>query len=268
MFFIFSKIFWFFVNPGNVLLILLLIGAGLLSTRHRRRRRLGRGLILAVAAISLFLAVVPVGSWMVGALEDRFPRLDELPARVDGIVVAGGVVDPVLSRDRGRVSINGAVERLFEMAKLAQRYPRARMVYSGGSGSLVHQDLKEAPLVAPLLRQLGVDPGRVIFEDQSRNTVENAVFSRRLAQPKPEETWLLITSAFHMPRTVGSFRKAGWRVIPYPVDYYTRGDSAFPLNFNFSSGVSSLNFALHEYLGLLFYWITGKTNELFPGPEQ
>ena len=142
------------------------------------------------------------------------------------------------------------------------------MVFSGGSGDLLIQELKEAPLVAPLLRQLGVDPGRVIIEDQSRNTAENAVFSRRLAKPRPGETWLLITSAFHMPRTVGSFRQAGWRVTPYPVDYRTRGKGALPFRFNFIGGVASLDSALHEYLGLLFYWITGKTNELYPGPEE
>ncbi len=265
MFFSLSKILWFLVNPGNVLLILLIIGVLLLWTRWRR---LGRGLVAAVAAVGLFLAVVPVGSWMLGVLEDRFPPLNELPVRVDGIIVAGGVVDPVMTRDRGQTAINGAVERLFEMAKLAERYPRARMVFSGGSGSLLYPDEKEAPLVIPLLRQLGVDPGRVIFEDQSRNTAENAVFSRRLAKPKPGETWLLITSAFHMPRTVGSFRQAGWRVTPYPVDYHTRGERALPFRFNFNVGVGLLNRALHEYLGLLFYWLNGKTDELFPGPRE
>ncbi len=265
MFFTLSKIFWFLVNPGNVLLILLITGVGLLWTRWRR---LGRRLVVAVAFVSLFLAVAPVGSWMFGALEDRFPPLSELPVRVDGIIVVGGAVDPVMTRDRGQASVNGAVERLFEMAKLAERYPRAKMVFSGGSGNLLNKDLKEAPIVALLLRQLGVDPGRVVFEDQSRNTVENAVFSYRLAKPRPEETWLLITSAFHMPRAVGSFRQAGWRVTPYPVDYRTRGKEALAFRFNFIFGVSSLNRALHEYLGLLFYWLNGRTGELFPGPRD
>jgi len=265
MFFVLSKIFWFLLKPGNVLLILLVLGVALLWTRWRR---LGRWLVSAAAVTGLFLAVVPVGSWMFSALEERFPPLNELPVRVDGIVVAGGVVDPVMTKDRGQASINSAVERLFEMAKLAERYPRAKMVYSGGAGNLFHQDLKEAPLVVALLRQLGVDPGRVIFEDQSRNTAENAVFSRRLAKPKEGETWILVTSAFHMPRAVGSFRRAGWRVTPYPVDYHTLGEEDFPFRFNFAGGVGSLNNALHEYLGLLSYWLNGKTDELFPGPKE
>lgn len=265
MFFTLSKVLWFLVNPGNVLLIVLCLGAALAWTRWRR---LGRRLVGAAAAAGLFLAVVPAGAWLFGVLEDRFPPLTELPARVDGIIVAGGIVDPVMTSDRGQISIGGAAERLFEMAALAKRYPRAKLVFSGGSGRLLHQDKKEAVAVVPLFLQLGIDPGRVIFESQSRNTAENASFGYRAAGPKEGETWILITSAFHMPRTVGSFRKVGWRVTPYPVDYITRGDAQAPVQFNFSYGLSSLGGAIHEFLGLFFYWTTGKTDELFPAPRN
>ena len=152
------------------------------------------------------------------------------------------------------------------MAVLSRRYPKARLVFSGGSGSLLYQELKEAKAVVPLLRQLGVDEARVIFEDQSRNTAENAVYSYRMVQPKRGETWLLVTSAFHMPRTVGSFRKVGWEVTPYPVDYYTRKTQTLPVHFNFAQRIGSLGGVVHEFLGLLFYWLDGKTDELFPGP--
>ncbi|MBT3305333.1 MAG: YdcF family protein [Alphaproteobacteria bacterium] len=265
MFFALSKIFWFLVNPGNLLLLLFCLGTGLLWTRWRQ---LGRWLVSAATTTGLILAIFPFGSWLFGTLEDRFPPLVELPPRVDGIVVAGGVVDPGMTADRGQISIGGAVERLFETATLANRYPQAKLVFSGGSGSLLEQDKKEAAVVAPVLRQLGIDPGRVIFESQSRNTAENATYSYRAAQPKEGETWILITSAFHMPRTVGTFRKAGWQVTPYPVDYYTRRNAATPLLFNFSLGMGSLGSAIHEYLGLLFYWTNGKTDELFPGPRR
>ncbi|NQV83806.1 MAG: YdcF family protein [Rhodospirillales bacterium] len=265
MFFALSKIFWFFVNPGNLLLVVLCLGAGFLWTRWRR---LGRWLISAVATTGFILAVFPFGSWLFGALEDRFPPLKDLPAQVDGIVVAGGIVDPAMTFDRGQTSIGGAAERLFEMAVLAKRYPQAKLLFSGGSGSLLEQDKKEAVAVVPLFRQLGIDPGRVIFESQSRNTAENASFSYRAAKPKEGETWILITSAFHMPRTIGSFRKAGWQVTPYPVDYNTRRNAVTPLQFNFSYGLGSLGSAMHEYLGLFFYWTNGKTDELFPGPRR
>ena len=220
-----------------------------------------------VALTGLILAIFPVGKWMYGVLEDRFPPYRSLQAQVDGIIVAGGIVNPVLTVDRGQVSIGGGAERLFAMAALAKKYPQAKLIFTGGSGTLLHQDKKEAHFVGPLLDQLGVAPGRVIFEDQSRNTAENVTFSLPLAKPKAGETWLLVTSAFHMPRAVGAFRKAGWDVTPYPVDYKTRGETEPPLQFNFAHGMGSLGGALHEYVGLLIYRLVGNTDELFPGPR-
>ena len=263
MFFTLSKILWFVADPGNLLLIALVTGVALLATRWRRG---GQRLLAVVAVAAVFVAVVPSGRWLVGVLEDRFPAMDEPPARVDGIVVLGGFVDPVLSAARGRAAIGGAVERLFAMAALAKRYPRAKLIFSGGSGSLIHQDKKEAHLIGPLLLELGVDPARVMFEDASRNTAENAEFSRRLAQPKSGETWLLVTSAFHMPRAVGCFRRAGWNVVPYPVDHVTAGESELPIQFDFASGLRALSAAVHEFLGLFFYWLGGKTDALLPAP--
>lgn len=265
MFFTLSKVFWFFADPGNVLLLALCLGVVLSWTRWQR---LGRWLVGFAAVTGLVLAIVPVGSWLFAALEDRFPPLTNLPSQVDGIVVAGGIVDPSMTADRGQISVGGASERLFEMAALAKRYPGAKLVFSGGSGSLWEQEHKEATVIVPLFRQLGINPERVIFESQSRNTAENAAFSYRVARPKEAETWVLITSAFHMPRAVGSFRKAGWRVTPYPVDYSTRKDEALPLQFNFTYGVGSFGGALHEYLGLFFYWLNGETDDLFPGPRS
>ena len=263
MFFVLSKVLWFVVNPGNMLLIFLCLGLWLLWTRWWRW---GRRLVTLVAVVGVLLAVIPVGSWLFGFLEDRFPAVSEPLARVDGVIVLGGVVDPVMTKARGQVSVGSGVERLLAMARLAKRYPKARIIFTGGSGSLTRQDMKEAHAIPPLLKQLGVDPARVIFEDQSRNTAENAEFSLRLAKPKPGETWLLVTSAFHMPRAVGSFRKVGWAVVPYPVDYSTDGETAASLRFDFATGMGSLAVAIHEYLGLVFYWLDGKTDSLLPSP--
>ena len=263
MFFTLSKVLWFLANPGNLLLITLCLGTALLWSRWRT---VGRLLVASSAIIGVVLSVLPIGQWLYGTLEERFPPVRELPADVDGIIVTGGIVDPVITATRGQTAVGGAVERLFAMAMLAKRYPTAKLVFTGGSGMLLHQDEKEAPAVLPLLAQLGVDPGRIILEGQSRNTAENAQFSYIEAKPKPDEKWLLVTSAFHMPRAVGSFRKAGWTVTAYPVDYVTRGESEPPIAFNFAYGVGSLGSALHEYLGLVFYWLSGNTDEIFPAP--
>lgn len=266
MFFYLSKILWTIAQPGNLLLIALLFGVLMLGTR--RWRSAGRRIVGVVAVVGAVLAVMPFGAWLIAALEDRFPIVSEMPSQVDGIIVLGGVVDPSLTESRGQVAIGDAVERLMAFASLARRYPDAKLVFSGGSGSLRYQDLKEARYVDPVLRDLGLDGGRVLFEGQSRNTFENAVLSRKVADPKPGGTWILITSAFHMPRAVGSFRAQGWTVLPYPVDYNTLADQGFEVQFNFSGGLRKLGHGLHEWLGLAMYRLTGKTNTFFPGPDS
>ena len=264
MFFSLSKVLWILSQPGNLLLIGLCLGAVLMATR--RWRKAGQRLMGVTAVVGLMIAVLPLGPWLVTPLEDRFPTVTETPVRVDGIVVLGGIVDPVVTASRGQTAVGGAVERLMAFARLARQYPKAKLVFSGGSGSLTRQDLKEARFVDPVLSTLGLDPGRVMFDDQARNTYENAVLSHALAGPKPGETWILITSAFHMPRAVGSFRAAGWSVLPYPVDYMTRAEQTAELQFNFAGGLGTFGAGLHEWLGLGFYRLTGKTDAFFPAP--
>ncbi len=265
MFFSLSKILWFFTDPGNLFLILLVLATVLLRTRWRRA---GRKLLGGVVIAGIVVAILPFGKWSMLPLENRFALARNLPDRIDGVVVLGGVVDQFVTRARGQVSLTGGVERLIEMAILARRYPKATLVFSGGSGRLDRQDLKEADVLGPLLDILGVARKRVVFERMSRNTYENARFTYDLVKPKQGENWVLITSAFHMPRSVGSFRKAGWTVIPYPVDYNFTGNENFRLSFNFLSGLSYLGKGLHEWLGLLFYRLTGKTAAFFPAPPE
>ncbi len=265
MFFTASKVFWILSQPGNLLLIGLCLGVVLMA--RRRWRKAGRRLMGVTVGAGLVVAVLPLGPWMIGPLEDRFPPLAETPDRVHGIVVLGGIVDPVVTESRGRAALGGAVERLMAFARLARQYPKAKLVFSGGSGSLTRQDLKEARFVDPVLRDLGLEAGRVMFEDQARNTHENAVLSRKLAAPKPGETWILITSAFHMPRAVGAFRVAGWTVLPYPVDFITPAGQTAGLQFNFAGGLGAFGAALHEWLGLAFYRLSGKTDAFFPAPS-
>jgi uncharacterized SAM-binding protein YcdF (DUF218 family) len=114
---------------------------------------------------------------------------------------------------------------------------------------------------------LGVAHDRITAEEQSRNTVENAVFSRLLADPKPGQRWVLVTSASHMPRAIAAFRAAGFPVEAYPVDWHTRGkDDAVELFASFAGGLAMTDYAVHEWVGLAVYWLTGKTSELFPAP--
>lgn len=229
------------------------------------RARAGRRILTFTVAVLLALAVLPWSDWLLRPLETRFPMRPEVFSRVDGIVVLGGSVNPVRSQERGRPVITDAPERLTALVELSRRHPEARVVFTGGSGNFARQDVKEAHYVAALLTSLGVPEGRVLYEDQSRNTRENAEFTRPLAAPKDGETWLLVTSARHMPRSVGAFRAAGWEVVPYPVDYQT---SAAPSGWGFRLGRNSavLRTAFHEWAGLLYYRLRGWSDSWYPAP--
>lgn len=263
MFFTLSKVIWYLLNPGNLFLLLVVAGAALSWTKRQRGARL---VMTGAAVFGLGCAMLPFAVPLTLALENRFPVPARLPDRIDGIVVLGGLINPYVSQARGQVALGGSVERLTEAARLAARYPSARIVYSGGSGDVFRQDLKEADFLPPVLGLLGLEPGRVILENRSRNTFENAVLSLDLVRPRADETWILMTSAAHMPRSVGCFRKAGWKIIPYPVDFGFEGRETLGLEFDFNN-LWSLGSALHEWAGLAVYRLTGRTDALFPGPE-
>ena len=265
MFFYLSKILWIFINPANLIFIGLVLGTILCWTRWFR---VARWCLSLTAFYAIFLATIPLGETLIMKLENRFPLQEEIPNDVEGIIVLGGVVDQFLSKNRGTIAINGAVERLTAFADLSKKYPQAQLVFSGGSGVLSKQDLKEAHFVKPIFKQLGMTGRRIYYEDQSRNTAENAKFSKDLVKPSEKGNWIIITSAFHMPRAIGVFRKAGWNVTPYPVDYRTMVGKIPGITFNFSGGMSRFGDGLHEWLGLTFYWLTGRTKEFFPKPNS
>ncbi len=264
MFFILSKILGFFANPSNLIISLGLLGVVMLLTPWRRA---GFWLATVSMVVLAVLGLLPIGNALILPLEDRFPAWQEEGAAPAGIVVLGGAITPDVSMARHEVALNEAAERLTAAAALARHYPDARIIYSGGSGALIYGEGNEAPLALALFESLGVAAERIALEDRSRNTIENAVFSKAIAQPKPGERWLLVTSAYHMPRAVGAFRRAEFPIEPYPVDWRTRGkEDVFRLFASIGDGLRRTDTAVHEWVGLLAYWLSGKSSELFPSP--
>lgn len=266
MFFVLSKVIWFLLAPSN--LLALLIALGLLLAALTRLRR--SGLVLAgIACAGLFVfGMTPLSSLFLRTLEARFPIAEPLTGAIDGIVILGGSQDPDASIALGQPVLNESAERLVVGRALARRFPDARILIAGGSGALRGSDTSEARAGALMLESLGLDPARILIEERSRNTHENAVFSRDMVQPQPGETWLLVTSAFHMPRSVGVFREAGFAVVPYPVDFRTMGHEGSLRGFStISDGLRRLDVAMHEYVGLVAYRLTGRTDALFPAPQ-
>jgi uncharacterized SAM-binding protein YcdF (DUF218 family) len=259
-----SKLFWLVARPNTFALMLLTLGVLLLLARRRWGRwpaLLGLGWYLAVL-------LTPLSAWLTLPLEDRFARPAVPPARVDGVIVLGGAVEQPLTEARGLPALNGAAERMTEAVALARRHPEARVVFSGGSGRLDPGQMTEADVARELFGMLGIEGPRLVFEDRSRNTWENATESLALVTPQPGETWLLVTSASHMPRSVGCFRRAGWSIVPWPVNYTTQPGAQGWFDPPLSFRLGQAEWAMREYVGLLAYRILGRTDALFPAPNS
>jgi uncharacterized SAM-binding protein YcdF (DUF218 family) len=265
VFFALSKTLGIMLLPSNFLIGLSLLGAVLLFTRFAS---LGRKLVVASVGLLAICGFLPLGNSLLYPLEQRFPPWDDTRGAPDGIVVLGGSVDPELSEAHRVTVFRGSVDRIIAAAALAHRYPKARILFSGGSANLVSDDsAKEADYAVAVFERLGIARDRLTMERRSRNTEENAEFSKALASPKPGERWLLVTSAFHMPRSVGVFRKAGFIVEPYPADWRTGSDWTLWAPSTFASdGLAQIDIAVREWIGLAAYRISGKTSELLPGP--
>lgn len=265
MFFYLSKILWFITAPSNLIVGALILGTALAFTR--RFARLGRGLAAAGAVAFLALGTGPAAGFLIGKLERRFPpyQAENGPAP-DGIIVLGGTIGEMeVAPGVWQIAMSDGSERLTEGMALARRFPKARLVFTGGSAALLEQEKSEAVAARRLWGSLGLPLETVVFEDTSRNTVENAVNTAALVKPKPGEKWLLVTSGYHMPRSVGIFRKAGFDVIAAPVDYRA---SFKKMNVarEAGHGLGLLDLATREWIGLAAYYVTGKSSALFPAP--
>jgi uncharacterized SAM-binding protein YcdF (DUF218 family) len=264
LFFVLSKTLGIMLLPTNFLIGVGLLGAILLATRFAS---LGRKLLIASVALLAICGFSPLGKLLLYPLESRFPSWDAAQGAPDGIIVLGGSIDPDLSLTHGATVVRSAADRIIAAAALAHRYPNARVIFSGGNPNLVSNDAREADFAGAIFESLGTSKARLIMERRSRNTQENAEFSKALASPKRGERWLLVTSAFHMPRSIGVFRRAGFNVEPYPVDWRV-GEGADLLTFSTVAleGLGRTDIGIREWMGLVAYRISGKTSELFPGP--
>jgi uncharacterized SAM-binding protein YcdF (DUF218 family) len=258
-FFISSKLIWTLISPSTWLILFPAI-AVLLS---RFNRKLASGFFTVLSVLYwISIGFFPIGQWLVKPLEN-YASTPSVEIEPDGIIVLGGAWLSAQSAYWGQWELNHAAEREIAFLLLAKRFPDAKLVFTGGSGKLTDQTNKEATFAAKLYQDFGVDPTRLTFEDQSRNTAENAEFTKQLVSPKPEETWLMITSAYHMPRAIGVFCAEQWQVMPYPVDHIGDQIRVRP-QWALAAHLWELERVTHEWVGLFAYRLLGKTNELFP----
>ncbi|MEZ5924884.1 MAG: YdcF family protein [Hyphomicrobiaceae bacterium] len=263
-----TRSLWFLAQPSMLLILAVLVG--LLLTKMRWQR-LGRRMAMTAAILLLVLGLSPVGHWLILPLEERFSRPELVTiGEPTGIIVLGGGVDTYVARARSLPAMTEAGERVVEAAILAKRFPSIPVIYSGGSANILYESMSEAEAAKEILVGLGVEPERILYDHVSRTTGENAAETVKLVEALPvgrSGRYLLVTSAYHMPRSIGVFRKAGLDVVAWPVDYRSRGPYDIWRFFDKpSEGLRRVDIIVREWIGLFTYRLLGVTTEFFPGP--
>lgn len=255
-----ADILWGILAPDRLLLIGLGTGTVLLFSKYKK---IGRRVLLWTCTAFFLVACLPIEDWVLSPLENRFPAQLIVPDTIDGIIVLSGAENQDRTIWRNQAILSDNAERLVSFVGLALRHPEARLVVSDGPSLETSEATLGAVTARKLFEELGLPIERIEFEEQARNTYENGVFTHSLVKPRAGEIWVLVTSAFHMPRAIGVWRKLGWEVIPYPVDY--RANPGFlSINIEPAESLQLLSLGLREWGALLLYRMTGKTAVAFP----
>jgi len=262
-FFFLSKIIWSVLSPSSIMIWLLILASLLLWLNYVSA---ARRLLTLMSLIGFLMLAYPVSDYLMYPLENRFKAPETLPEKVDGIIVLGGAEQLKLSVSWNSAEVGEAAERILAAAELSRLYPDIPVIYTGGSNLLQMQNIdKEGSVSQTLLRQAGIAKERLIIETQARNTSENFQLIAPLL-PDSQGSYVLVTSAYHMPRAIGVARKHGVNVFPYPVDHRSSHSDERYWDFDLFEHLQVLEPAWHEWLGLTAYYVTGKTSAWLPKP--
>lgn len=265
IFFIFSKVVQFCIEPLNWVPIFILLALLFLSLRKPHLCR--RFLVLALVDIAL-VGWLPASEVILSALENAVVKADYSKIAKDeigGIIILGGaIVDGEIGLDRGEIPLGSSAERVTKSFEVIRKNPELPFIFSGYSGRISPKGLSEADAFKQLIREQGLSEEKAHFENQSRNTYENVVRMKSMIEEFGLKTdlgklkpWLLITSASHMYRSTKIFEKQGLEVLPLPVDYQTANSFQWTM-FDLEDGAHNWNMLIHEIVGLFAYWVTGK----------
>jgi len=264
--YILSQIAWFLMQPGNLLFSLIVVGVFL---KWRGYDRWAGRILFPTLTVFFLLAFTPVGNFLIVPLEKRFAdfRHIEDTEEFSGIIVLGGAERASKTYTHRQPHFSGAAERAIQGAWLARRYPELPLIYTGGLGP--EGEFNEADVARIFFEQAGIDMNRVRLENRSYNTYTNAFYVKDIIQNNEKtKPWLLVTTAMHMPRSVAAFRKVGINIRPYPVDYRSNlkylGWSKPYLSYN----MVDVDYAVHEWIGLVVYYVTGRASSLYPAPKE
>lgn len=256
-----SDLYWLVLQPSSFVLLLLILSLLLLLFR---RYAAGRAILSIALILAVMPALFPLRDALTLPLEEHVPRATALPEHVDGVIVLGGAVNWRITQARQQLAVDDTGERMLAAAALARRYPQAKLVLTGIFGEYLTSEFRPYAQGTAFFAGPEYPPGRVLYLGEARSTYEDALLSLETVQPRQGETWLLVTSAMHMPRALGVFQTIGWSVQPYPVDYTTTGKLELRPTLDILTSLVSLDRVVREWGALVIYQTTGRTQNLFP----
>ncbi len=260
MSFYLSKILWTILNPFNLFIFLYLFSFILYFFTLKKLSTVFFLLnFLFLFSISLF----PIGNFLIHIIEKEFHTDIDIPDKLDGILIIGGASNALMFKEYNQINLNDSAERLVESVNIINKFNTSKVIFSGGSGIINRPDLDHSQVAKSFYKKMGVDTNRIIFENNSRNTYENIVFSKKIADPKKNEKWLVITSASHMKRTLLIAEKNNWNMIPYAVDFKNVKNFKLLPNLKLLSNLNSFQYGVHEWIGLISYYLMGRTTKIF-----
>ena len=260
MTFYLSKFLWYFFNPFNCIILLFFLSVILNFLKFLRLSKI----ILYFTFLLFFITgVLPTGSYLLYLLEKNYHNKINLPEKVDGIIILSGATNPFLTKEYDQIALNDSVERLTESIQLMKKYPKAKVFFAGGSGYAQYPDLNHSDVAKKFYESLDVNTKNIFFDKKSRNTYENIVFAKKKFNPNINEKWILVTSAFHLKRSISIGEKLGWELIPYPTDYKLSKKFKWKLSFSFYQNLGTLQHSSHEWVGIISYYLMGRSSKIF-----
>lgn len=263
--FAFSKVVGWLLNPVSLAIILIVLSVVAAIFRFRKT-----GILFGIGT-ALWLIIVlysPLATWLIRPLEQQFEKV-EIGGDFSGIIVIGGGIESDISASLNHIEFAAGADRLIQGIVLAKKFPDVKVIYTSGTGRLEEDAMRSADIAGDFILQNGIDKSRIILERNSRNTFENVEFTKKiLGREATNGKYVVITSAFHMPRTIGIFRAQGVKVIPYPVDYRTiNNDKLVDPSRSPMDNFVNMSIALREWSGLVSYYLIGRTRQIFPGKD-
>ncbi|HEY5328136.1 MAG TPA: YdcF family protein [Mucilaginibacter sp.] len=222
MFFVFSKLLEFFIYPLTWVLALLI--AALIT----KKQKLKHGFLVCSTALLLIFSD-PFLLNQFAKLWDIAPVPLKSSGQYSCAIVLGGFT---IEGANGNGIFSGNADRFIQGLKLFTTSKVSHILISSGNGNLLHDNFREADWVKTQLQQFKIPDSAILIEYRSRNTIENAAFSKlELTANHLQPPYILVTSAFHMRRSMGIFRKAKLDVIPYPCNYLAGKGNTNPGDF-------------------------------------